>query len=271
MGGRCPESGSPRCSSCSLRRPSPSCRGRSSGGGTAREGALFLLLPVGAQGVGHGKGDVRPPTPGRGLLESCGAGLDGWGGGPSLQGAEHVAGEATRRLGPVPAGRGWVPPGYRTSSWDVGDQDLRTSRGSAGLHQRPEPPGCCIPSPAPMFSRLARRGQLPRWSSSGWGGRGECREQTVTGPPPNARGLLGVQAIPLKEVPLRLGANVGATWVPGCRWTMQGRADPLPTRVADFGGLMRSWRALAEGGVVRSLGLTAEGRTVLATPAARSV
>ena len=237
--------------------------GQEGGGGTAREGALFLLLPVGAQGVAMGRAMSALPTPEGAFWNPAGlAWMDG--GRALLYRGEHVAGEATA-VSILLQRDGVGTAGVSYQLLDVGDQDLTDEQGqvrgsiSVRSHQ------AVASFAAPLFSRLAT-GVNFKVVQFRVGCRGECREQTVTATTYAVD--LGVQAIPFDGIPLRLGAMV-AHMGPRLQVDNAGQADPLPTRVR-ISAAYEILGQLAEGGALR-LWLTAEGEDRPGDPGSPSV
>lgn len=246
-----------------LTAPGSPLHGQEGGGGTAREGALFLLLPVGAQGVAMGRAMSALPTQEGAFWNPAGlAWMDG--GRALLYRGEHVAGEATA-VSVLLQRDGVGVAGVSYQLLDVGDQDLTDGQGqvrgsiSVRSHQ------AVASFAAPLFSRLAT-GVNFKVVQFRVGCRGECREQTVTATTYAVD--VGVQTIPFEGIPLRLGAMV-AHMGPRLQVDNAGQADPLPTRVR-ISAAYEILGRLAEGGAVR-LWLTAEGEDRPGDPGSPSV
>lgn len=230
---------------------------------TAREGALFLLLPVGAQGVAMGRAMSALPTQEGAFWNPAGL---AWteGSRALLYRGEHVAGEATA-VSVLFQRSGVGTAGLSYQLLDVGDQDLTDEQGqvrgsiSVRSHQ------AVASFAAPIFSRLAT-GLNFKVVQFRVGCRGECREQTVTATTYAVD--VGVQAIPFDGLPLRLAAMV-AHMGPRLQVDNAGQADPLPTRVR-LSAAYEVLGRLAEGGVIR-LWLTAEGEDRPGDPGSPSI
>lgn len=196
-----------------------------SGAGASREGALFLLLPVGAQGVAMGRAMTALPSTEGAFWNPAGL---AWGdrGRALLYRGEHVAGEATafslllNRTGVGTAGLSY-------QLLDVGDQDLTDEQGqvrgsiSVRSHQ-------AVASFAAPLTPRAAAGVNFKVVQFRVGCRGDCRDQTVTATTYAVD--LGVQGIPITSLPLRLGAMV-AHMGPRLQVDNAEQADPLPTRL----------------------------------------
>jgi hypothetical protein len=223
---------------------------------TAREGALFLLLPVGAQGVGLGRALTALPGQESAFWNPAGlAWLDG--NRAILFRGDQVAGPSTAAS--VALHRPGV--GSAAVSWqllDVGDQDLTDEQGQ-------------VRGSITVRSQqgiLSFGGFILPWLSTGVNLKvvqfriacsGECRDQSIVAT--SYAVDVGLQGLPFEGIPLRLGALLAHAG-PRLQVENAAQADPLPTRVR----LGVAWDALhwvegamAEGGV--QLWLLAEGES----------
>lgn len=200
-----------------------------SGGGrgeaSSREGALFLLLPVGAQGVAMGRAMTALPSA-EGVFWNP-AGL-AWNPGNRalIYRGEHVAGEATG-LSLIGGRAGVGAAGLSYHLLDVGDQDLTDDqgqvRGTISVRSH-----LAVASLALPIAQRAAAGLNLKMVQFRVGCRGECRDQTVTATTYAVD--VGGQVAPFAELPLRLGAMVAHA---GPRLQVENaeQADPLPTRL----------------------------------------
>ena len=230
--------------------------------GAAREGALFLLLPVGAQGVAMGRAMSALPTHEGAFWNPAGLAWND-GGRALLYRGEHVAGEATA-VSVLLHRQGVGTAGVSYQLLDVGDQDLTDEQGqvrgsiSVRSHQG------VVSFAAPLFDRLAA-GINFKVVQFRVGCRGECREQTVTA---TTYALdMGLQGIPFEGIPLRFGAMV-AHLGPRLQVDNAGQADPLPTRVR-LSAAYELLSQVSETGAIR-LWLTAEGEDRPSSPGSPS-
>lgn len=192
---------------------------------TATEGALFLLLPVGAQGVSVGRAMTA-----RGSAESAfwnPAGLAGVSESRLLvMRGDYLVGEATALSGLVVRD----PVGVIALSYqllDGGDQDLTDRDGNVRG-------AISVRSHVGMISFAT---SLTSWLDVGFSGklirfnlncRGQCNDAGV-----QSTGWaidLGAQIQPFPGLPLRLGAML-AHLGPDFQVVNAEQADPLPTRV----------------------------------------
>jgi len=226
--------------------------------GASREGALFLLLPVGAQGVGMGRAVSALPTQ-EGAFWNPAALAWTKGGRALLYRGEHVAGEATA-MSVIVQREGMGAAGASYQLLDVGDQDLTDEQGQVRGSISVRSHLGVVSFAAPILSRLSA-GINFKVVQFRVGCRGECREQTVTATTYAVD--LGVQGVPFAAIPLRLGGMV-AHLGPRLQVDNAGQADPLPTRVR----LSAAYELLnrrSEGGAIR-LWLTAEGEDRPSSP-----
>ncbi len=193
--------------------------------GSANEGALFLLLPVGAQAVGVGRAMTSVSTQEAAFWNPAGlAGVDG--SRVLLYRGEHLVGDATAISGLVSLGsRGRAALSYQLL--DVGSQDLTDAQGnvlgsiSVRSHQG-------IASGAARLSSAVDVGLNLKFVQFGLSCRGQCPEATVSSSTYAVD--LGVQASPLEGRPLRLGAMV-AHLGPRLHVVDSEKSDPLPSRI----------------------------------------
>jgi hypothetical protein len=198
--------------------------------GTAQEGALFLLLPVGAQGVAMGRAMTSVPTQEGAFWNPAGLAFSR----DSrilLYRGDHLAGEATAfsvLLSHEAAGT----LGFSYQLLDVGDQELTDGTGqvrgsiSVRSHQ----------GVASFATRVVDRvavGANFKIVQFRVTCRGECVDGGVTATTYAVDA--GVQSTPLGRVPLRLGAMV-AHLGPRLQVENAAQADPLPTRIRVSGG-----------------------------------
>lgn len=193
--------------------------------GSSREGALFLLLPVGAQGVAMGRAMTALPSPEGAFWNPAGLAWDGMGRVLVYRG-EHVAGEATA-FSLLLNRQGVGTAGVSYQLLDVGDQDLTDDQGqvrgsiSVRSHQ------AVASFAAPVTDRGAA-GVNFKVVQFRVGCRGECRDQTVTATTYAVD--LGLQLTPFARLPMRVGAMV-AHLGPRLQVDNAEQADPLPTRL----------------------------------------
>lgn len=224
--------------------------GQGGANGSSREGALFLLLPVGAQGVSMGRAMTALPSPEGAFWNPAGLAWDGRGRALVYRG-EHVAGEATAfSLLLSHAGIGTAGVSYQLL--DVGDQDLTDDQGqirgsiSVRSHQ------AVASFAAPVTDRGAA-GVNFKVVQFRVGCRGDCRDQTVTATTYAVD--LGLQVIPFARLPMRVGAMV-AHLGPRLQVDNAEQADPLPTRIR-LSGAYQVLSHVQEAGDIR-LWVTAE-------------
>lgn len=221
-----------------------------SGEGSSREGALFLLLPVGAQGVAMGRAMTALPSQ-EGAFWNPAALAWGSRGRALVYRGEHVAGEATA-FSVLLRKDGVGSAGVSYQLLDVGDQDLTDEfgqvRGSISVRSHQ----ALASFAAPLGERVAA-GVNFKVVQFRVGCRGECRDQTVTATTYAVD--LGMQVAPLGTVPLRIGAMV-AHLGPRLQVENAEQADPLPTRLRIAAGY-ELLSHVAEAGDIR-LWVTAE-------------
>lgn len=196
----------------------------------ASEGALFLLLPVGAQGVAMGRAMSAMPTQEAAFWNPAGlAALDQ--GRFMVYRGEHLAGTATAfSLLFTPAPVGTLGVSYQLL--DIGEQDLTDDRGNVlgriGVRNH-----LAVASFATrLFSKLDAgiNFKMVQFRVSC---TGQCGDGGVTA---TTYALdLGIQSRPTAALPLRLGAMI-AHLGPSLQVINAAQADPLPTRVRLSGG-----------------------------------
>ena len=194
-------------------------------GAGAQEGALFLLLPVGAQGVGLGRamtalssdeGAFWNPAGLAGLTERRALVYRG----------DQLAGEATAATVLFP----WNRVGTFGVSYlllDIGDQDLRDAFGDV-LGSISVRNHVGIASFATSFPGRIHAGINMKLVQFRVACRGQCPDLETTS---SAYAIdVGVQAEPFSRIPLRLGwmiAHAGTEF----QILNEEQSDPLPTRV----------------------------------------
>ncbi len=209
-----------------LATPSPPASAQEDGVGVgAREGALFLLLPVGAQGVGLGRAMTAL------------AGEEGAFWNPAALGeldarramvyrGDHLAGDATALNVVAP----WPRVGAFGLSYlllDLGSQDLRDDfgdvLGSISVRNHVGIASFATSLPAGLLAGVNMKLVQFRVAC-----RGQCPDLQTTS---SAYAIdVGMQATPFEGVPLRFGAmlaHAGTVF----RIMNEEQADPLPTRI----------------------------------------
>jgi hypothetical protein len=195
------------------------------GGGSSEEGALFLLLPFGAQGVGVARAMTAMPGHEGVFWNPAGLGdLDR--SRIVLYRGDHVAGEATAVSGLwARQGRGTVGLAY--GLLDSGTQDLTDDTGtvlgsiSVRGHQ-------AVGSVATEFSGRLRAGANLKFVQFRQSCRGQCADAGVRAT--TYAMDLGVQLRPFEARPVQIGVMVAHL---GRRLEVDGvdQSDPLPTRI----------------------------------------
>lgn len=195
------------------------------GEGPADEGALFLLLPVGAQAVGVGRAMTARSTQEAAFWNP--AGLGGLASTRVLvYRGDHLVGDATA-VSALIARPALGTLGLSYQLLDVGSQDLTDGQGnvmgsvSVRSHQ-------AILSVATRLSAQIDLGANIKYVRFGLSCRGQCPEASMAAS--TFAVDLGGQFIPVRSVPLRFGAMV-AHLGPRLQVVNAERADPLPTRV----------------------------------------
>lgn len=192
---------------------------------SSSEGALFLLLPSGAQGVGLGRAMTAVSSSESSFWNPAGL--------VSLQGrrallfrGEHVAGEATG-FSVVRGGGGGMALGLSYQLLDVGSQDLtdadRQVIGSITIRSHQG-----IVSAGRALGDRVRLGVNLKSIQYRVTCRGQCPDGTVAA---SSWAMdLGLQTDPLPDWPLDLGVMVAHV---GSDFTVRdsGQSDPLPARV----------------------------------------
>jgi hypothetical protein len=195
----------------------------------ATEGALFLLLPVGAQGVAMGRAMTAIPTQEAAFWNPAGlAALDQ--GRFMVYRGEHLAGTATAfslLFTPNPVGT----LGFSYQLLDIGEQDLTDNEGTVlgriGVRNH-----LAVASFATRLLPQLEVGMNFKIVSF----RVSCTGQCVDGGVNATTYALdaGIQSRPSETLPLRLGfmvANLG----PSLQVINAAQADPLPTRLRASG------------------------------------
>jgi hypothetical protein len=195
------------------------------GEGSSTEGALFLLLPTGAQGVGMARAMTAMPSRESAFWNP--AGLAGWEQGSFVvHRGDHLAGEATAvslLLTRKPLGS--LAVSYQLL--DVGSQDLRDIEGNV-LGTISVRNHLAIASFATQLLDRLDTGLNFKVVQFRIDCRGECLDAEVTGTTYAVDA--GLQAVPFNGIPLRLGALVAHAG-PRLQVINVEQADPLPTRL----------------------------------------
>ena len=194
-------------------------------GAEAQEGALFLLLPVGAQGVGLGRAMTALPSEEGAFWNPAGLAEQSERRAMVYRG-EQLAGDATAINVLLP----WQPVGTFGLSYlllDVGTQDLRDEFGNV-LGSISVRNHVGIASFATSFFDRVHTGVNMKLVQFRVTCRGQCPdlETTSTAYAVDA----GVQLEPFTTIPLRVGwmlAHAGTDF----QILNQDQADPLPTRM----------------------------------------
>ena len=192
--------------------------------GDASEGALFLLLPVGARGVALGRAVTALPIPESAFWNPAGLGEIDRGRFLILRG-NHLAGEATafslllhrRSLGTM---------GLSYLLLDVGDQDLRDGEGNV-LGSISVRNHLAVASFATQLLDRLNAGVNFKVIQFRLTCHGDCLDPGISAT--TFAVDTGVQLIPLKSLPLRLGAAVVHAG-PRLQVVNAEQADPLPIR-----------------------------------------
>ncbi len=203
------------------------------------EGALFLLLPVGAEAVGVARTMTASSSPESAFWNP--AGLAHLGGGRVLVlRGDHAAGTATGVSGVAALGAR-VAGGVSYSLLDSGTQDLTDGLGavvgSIAVRQQQ-----AIVSAALAPSARLSLGMNVKWIEFRQSCRGQCPDGGVRAM--TWAGDIGVRARPLRERPLVLGLLV-AHLGPDLRVRDVDSSEPLPTRLR-VGATWTVVRELAE-------------------------
>jgi hypothetical protein len=194
-------------------------------GARADEGALFLLLPVGAQGVGLGRAMTAVVSAEAAFWNPAGL-AEVEGRRVLVHRGDHVIGDGTS-LSVLLSRSGVGTLGVSYQLFDVGSQDLTDGMGnvlgslSIRNHQ------AVLSAAARMGTRLSG-GMNVKQVRFEVACRGQCPEGRVTGS--SYAVDLGVQGRPLERIPLRIGAMVAHL---GPRFQVENaeQADPLPARI----------------------------------------
>lgn len=199
--------------------------GQDEDGARAQEGALFLLLPVGAQGVGLGRA-VTALSSDEGAFWNPAALAEQTRRRVMVYRGEQLVGEAIAVNALLP----WEGVGALGASYlllDAGDQDLRDEEGNVtGSISVWNHAG--IVSFATSFPGGVHAGVNLKVVQFRIGCRGDCPDLETTS---TAYAVdVGVQAQPFESVPLRFGGMVAHA---GTEFQVQNQeqSDPLPTRL----------------------------------------
>jgi hypothetical protein len=189
------------------------------------EGALFLLLPSGAQGVAVGRAMTARSSSESAFWNPAGlAGLES--SRVLLFRGDHVAGEATGISALLAgAGRGSLALSYQLL--DVGTQDLRDPDGQVVGSISVRSHLGLVSGGISIGSRI-RTGVNLKSLQYRVTCRGQCPDGSVSAT--SYATDLGIQARPLRNQPLELGLMVAHL---GSDFQVEGsqQADPLPTRI----------------------------------------
>lgn len=191
----------------------------------AQEGALFLLLPVGARGVGLGRAMTALPTE-EGAFWNPAALAEQTRRRVMVYRGDQLAGPSTAVNVLAP----WHGVGTFGASYfllDVGEQDLRDQFGNTlGLLSVRN--HLAIVSFAASFGGRVHAGVNMKLVQFRGACRGRCQDLETTS---SAYAVdVGVQAIPLAGVPLRFGAMLAHAGT-DFRIRNEEQADPLPMRL----------------------------------------
>ena len=234
--------------------PAPVSGQGTEGGAGAQEGALFLLLPVGAQGVGLARamtalssdeGAFWNPA---GLAEQSKPRV-------MVYRGEHLVGEAIAANGLVP----WKGVGTFGLSYlllEAGEQDLRDGYGNV-LGSISVRNHVGIASFATSFRGRVHAGINMKLVQFRVACRGECPDLDTSS---SAYAVdVGVQAQPFADVPLRIGGMVAHA---GTEFQIvnEEQSDPLPTRIRLAAAYQVFHRRVAEQPMDLWLALEAEDR-----------
>ncbi len=196
-----------------------------SGEAGAQEGALFLLLPVGARGVGLGRAMTALPTE-EGTFWNPAALAEQSRRRVMVYRGDQLVGASTAVNVLVP----WQGVGTFGASYfllDVGEQDLRDQFGNTlgSLSVRNH---LAIASFAASFAGRVHAGLNMKLVQFRGACRGRCQDLETTS---SAYAVdVGVQATPFAGVPLRFGAMLAHAGT-DFRIRNEEQADPLPTRL----------------------------------------
>jgi hypothetical protein len=192
---------------------------------SSTEGALTLLLPIGARGIGMGRAVTASAGTESVFWNPAGlARLEG--GSFFVYRGNHLAGEATG-FSLVLARQPLGAVGISYQLLDLGDQDLRDNEGNVLGSVSFRDHLAVVSFGLQVLPRLDT-GLNFKVFQSRITCRGQCTDAGVTG---TTYALdAGVQAEPLRDIPLRVGvlvAHVG----PNLQLINVEQADPLPTRL----------------------------------------
>ncbi len=204
--------------------PSPTLA-QDGGRAEAQEGALFLLLPVGARGVGLGRAMTALPTE-EGAFWNPAALAEQSRRRVMVYRGDQLVGESTAISVLLP----WKGVGTFGASYfllDVGEQDLRDEFGNVlgSLSVRNH---LAIASFAASFAGRVHAGINMKLVQFRGACRGRCPDLETTS---SAYALdAGMQAVPFAGVPLRFGAMLAHAGT-DFRIRNEEQADPLPMRL----------------------------------------
>ncbi len=192
---------------------------------SSTEGALTLLLPIGARGIAMGRAVTASAGPESVFWNPAGvARLEG--GSFVVYRGTHLAGDATG-FSLVLARQPLGAVGFSYQLLDLGDQDLRDGEGNVLGSVSFRDHLALVSFGLQVLPRLDA-GMNFKVFQSRITCRGQCSDAGVTG---TTYALdAGIQGEPLREVPLRIGvliAHVG----PNLQLINVEQADPLPSRL----------------------------------------
>ncbi len=196
-----------------------------SGGDSSSEGALFLLLPVGAQGVAMGRAMSALSTQEAAFWNPAGL-ADLGQGRVFIYRGDQLAGESTV-LSVLLSQESIGTVGLSYQLLDSGDQDLRDEQGNVLGTLSVRSHVAMASFATTLLSRLYA-GVNFKMVQFRVGCRGQCPDGGVTATTYAVDA--GLQGIPLQSIPLRLGAMV-AHLGPRLQVVNAAQADPLPTRL----------------------------------------
>ena len=219
----------------------------------AEEGALFLLLPVGAQGVGLGRAMTALATEEAAFWNPAGLAQQGRRTVMVYRGSQ-LAGDATALSVLLP----WERVGTFGASYlllDIGDQALRDEFGNV-LGRISVRNQAALVSYAAAFPGRIYAGINVKLVQFRIACRGQCPDLDTTS---SAYAIdAGIQAEPFRRIPLRFGGMIAHA---GTEFQVinEEQSDPLPTRVR-FAVAYDVLRHLEEDGLALWLTLETEDR-----------
>lgn len=196
-----------------------------SSGAPASEGALFLLLPVGAEGVSSGRAMSAKSSQEAAFWNPAGLAEINRGRFLMYRG-ETLAGEATA-ISMLFTPESWGTFGLSYQLLDVGTQDLTDSEGMT-LGSITIRSHLGILSFAAPITRRVSTGVNFKLVQFRVDCRGQCDNPGIAASTYAVD--LGLQATPIDRIPLRLGAMI-AHLGPKLQVVNAEQADPLPTRM----------------------------------------